>query len=300
MGWPTTTRTIAFLANEINIHIDRINSYNEKGIWPRRYFIEERVPLERVDQKTLNQIHHHFESLIGQVWAMSPFFISSDAPTRYSILQINNLVHELEALAGTFASVNRDEDPFPFILASFLPHKLPPTSLLEEDYELFQTNISFGSVALKYCQLGKSHWSAWLDQDAEIGPENVNGLRFYEPDFVLHFGESSGSREEFYSWLRSHGVPADEKSPYFTDLNGQKQGLGELIVGKMPRAQFNGKSDREIIDWIGDHPNIAAISAFENGELIAKREFPYTWKSPGYEKMFSFANRGNALSKTQY
>ena len=98
-GWvyPNTSnaRTIPFMCEELNFHIATVNKYAENnGI---DYFIDMYFDPNTLTQDQLNDIHHHFEILIGQIWDVSDYYSKFDEAHQWSINNFNWLCHELES-----------------------------------------------------------------------------------------------------------------------------------------------------------------------------------------------------------
>ena len=107
-GWINTAdgtnnpglRDIPTLCSELNWAIHMVNKfYLDKG-YPHidLHFTPEALQTDQY-RDLMNQIHHHFELLIGQVWDVSEWFkmaVEESRETTYAIRLLNNNCHQIE------------------------------------------------------------------------------------------------------------------------------------------------------------------------------------------------------------
>ena len=179
-GWvyPKTSneRTIPFMCEELNFHIDKVNTYCKKH--DIDYNIDLHFDPATVDQDILNKIHHHFEILIGQTWNKSEIYEKFDLPHQFSVNNFNWLCHEIESqLRGLKAyEMNRSSSSVVICMKPIVRHDL----VLENgDYDNFEMkDLEFGQIRMHYSQTGKTHREAWHDEDEDIHNSNISGIPF--------------------------------------------------------------------------------------------------------------------------
>jgi len=141
---------------------------------------------------------------------------------------------------------------------------------------------NFGQLNMHYCQTGKTHWEAFNDNDEEIFPENISGLRFYSAEFDIDLGpfwtdkdlDSEWWKEKksaFRNWLvKNHFDPEDPKLS-----------LGTLKIGQIDLEQFESKNHADIIRKLSAYLNIHKITIIDDDGIL-EQKFPYSWSDPQY------------------
>ena len=268
----TNARTTSLLCQELNKHIEIINEFFDGSNKFRPYY---NIPLffdpDKLDQSILNEIHHHFELLIGQVWNPSEFIQLADNYTAFSIKSLNNLCHEIEAMQYI---KNKSSS----IYFSFF--KIPTYKFVEQDFDHFTKATSFGDITVFYAQLGKTPLDAWNDeQDNIIGDENISGNRYNSGQFIINLPKVDVSvqdqiynfnknRELFDAWLTSKGQDPHSK---FT-------GVGSILLAKLDRTEFQNLNAGQILDILYGYDDIYCIELIDKcNKSIAKRFFTYLW-----------------------
>jgi hypothetical protein len=130
------------------------------------------------DQDTLNYLHSIFEQYHGLLDQQNTdYWQSAPDEVRRALADLNILVHRCE-------SVSRGAEPRHVVTW----YGLPKTELLElEDYQLFETNINFGTVYLNYVEIGKTLEDLAYDNDDYIGDGAFQPFRHYSADFNVKF-----------------------------------------------------------------------------------------------------------------
>ena len=98
------------MCSELNWAIERVNDfYKDKG-YPHidLHFSPEALQGDQY-RDLMNQLHHHFELLIGQVWNVSDWFKMANHETIYAIRILNNNCHQIENVINSLDS-EHDED----------------------------------------------------------------------------------------------------------------------------------------------------------------------------------------------
>lgn len=296
-GFLGSRRSRSVLFNEIKNVTNIIQSYRSPGVWENGYDIQSAFNENDLDQNFLNKLHHHFEILTGQSWARSPYLNGTSPDVQLAVRKLNLLVHEIEAIDSSTECKKRLGRWWPKINVAFFQHGASRQPLSQEDYEYFTLNTRFGAAQMHYCQLGKTHYDAFIDNDKDIHCENINGLRYYSAEFDIGCGPDPNVKWEmehrvtpFYKYLNEQGYDT-RSSTYFIDHNGVKQGIGWIIIADTPMNQFNGKSIQEIQLKIAEHDDIYQIRIHENG-TVTERTFDYFNEDEKYRKILLKELRG--------
>ena len=72
-------RTIPFMCEELNFHIERVTQYCKKN--KIDYNIDSHFDAKTVDPRSTKQNTHHFEILIGQIWNVLNIGINLISPS---------------------------------------------------------------------------------------------------------------------------------------------------------------------------------------------------------------------------
>lgn len=277
-------RSIPVLCQEMNRYVKVINEYFD-GSSDRRvnYHITQYFDPATLDQQILNEIHHHFELLIGQVWSISEYYKLADSPTCFAIRQLNNLCHEMEylrkpTLREALAS-STERAPawnagiyFPFIPT--LRYKF-----VECDYDHFTQVLDYGDLLLHYAQLGKTPMEAYAARDEEVFDDNITGLRYLSGEFdvvfrrdVYHHIQRAKLEKDnvgAFAWIRARGQDPESK---FT-------GIGFIPVAKVDRSKFPGMRADQIQMELFKYDDIYQLELLDDqGNIIEKLTLDYTWK----------------------
>lgn len=268
-------RHMAALCIEMNRYVSIINEYFD-GSSDRRvnYHITQYFDPQTINQDILNEIHHHFEVLIGQVWNISDYFKKADKPTCFAIRQLNNLCHEMESLRRRGVRESKYWDAY--IYFPWIPGYR--YKFVESDYDHWQRHREFGDLNLHYAQLGKTPLEAWGGRDEVIFDENISGLRYLSGEFVINFSPDIPVEEqrkhiakndkEFFPWLRSRGQ--DPESKY--------TGVGNIVIGDFDRSEWPGKTAEQIMLDLFQYDDIYRLELIhENGNVLAQKTLDYTW-----------------------
>ena len=290
LGWRDPNRDVPFLAKRLDKCVDDINEFAESYVPPENLKfapnVWENYRIEKnwddiTSDDALNQLHHHFELLMGQVWDVAPYMRTASPKAAYAIRQLNNLVHELQS--------RRFADTHPQTVGMTVVSYLNPVRELfaDEYYDSFSLNRDFGDIFLHYAQTGKTPIEAFEDNDEYIFNNNINALRYMSGEFNIWWSESStdeemkSRKEELRQWLFERNVILQEQDEfcYYVDHNGDKQGIGWLTVAKI---EHNFKTDAELKEEVVKRLNIYKLSCYENDEKISEVVWDYKWSDPDY------------------
>ena len=272
----TNGRSLTQLCLEMNRYVTHINGYFN-GSSERRvnYEITQYFDPATVGQQILNEIHHHFELLIGQVWSVSEYYKMADSATCFAIRQLNNLCHEMESLlrpsfrnssywsAGVY---------FPYL-------RVTRYKFVDSDYDYFSQVQDFGDLILHYCQLGKTPMEAFAANDAEVFDENITGLRYLSGEFDISFRTDTDlavqnnsinkHNARAFPWIRARGQEPESK---YT-------GIGFVKIANFDRALFPGLTAEAIMAELVKCDDIYKLELIDgNGTVIKESVLDYTWR----------------------
>lgn len=269
-------RSLRQLCIEMNRYVDHINNYFD-GSSERRvpYQITQFFDPPLVDQQILNEIHHHFELLIGQVWSVSEYYKLADSATCFAIRQLNNLCHEMESL---FRPSFRNSPQwsagvyFPFL-------RVTRYKFIDSDYDHFTQIQYFGDLILHYSQLGKTPLEAFAANDSDVGDDNITGLRYLSGEFDITFRtdvpeetqrlSTARHNARAFPWIRSRGQ--DPESKY--------TGIGFVTIASFDRTLFPGMRAEEIMAELVKCDDIYKVELIDGAGAVVKESLlDYTWR----------------------
>ncbi len=228
-GWITSwdssnPRNLDFLCDEINCSIQQIN----QGMIPLGYekinlvFSKEKLQTDSY-RDLMNDIHHHFEILIGQSWNPSKWWNVADDHTKQHIRLINNLCHEIETAVESIKINQRfPEYTNQYIFGSLMGRNFQGNHISGKQVQELSINelnsfseyTQWGDITIYYAQLGKRHIEAFRDRDEYIDRENISGYRYLTGEFVVSFPILNDQKiyqpPEFFDWLNQNDFDKDD------------------------------------------------------------------------------------------
>lgn len=300
LGWPTTQRNLDYLLRELRENVSQINKFGQSPAWTavskEGYKISEDYRIENILDKSrelerdfTNRLHHHFEILQGQVGRLSPWYHSADDETKYSIRQLNNICHEIESFCNAIKCQQHDPNIVSCAqITTFL--NCPRFDLEKQDYEHFVMNRGFGNVYMHWCQIGKTHFEVFSDQDGHVGDHGVGGLKYYSGEFDIEWGPDTidlpwtqDTDLRFRNWLIENGLDPDDKT----------MGYGYLHMAQVDRKKHFGSMELgEIHKLMGRYLDIYKIIVHDGSEVV-EGVFDYSWPDIDYkERQLSFLRSG--------
>lgn len=174
------------------------------------------------DQDTLNRLHHIFEIEHGLLDRKDP-----EPEFKHQLCELNLLVHRCESVA-------RGANPR-HVVTYF---GLPKTEVLsDEDYQYFESKITFGSVYINYAEIGKTLYDLMTDNDAYIEPGAFQPFQHYSADFVVRFWNDSriNLQHELELYYNKH-------HSFFNSLGYSWKDLSRSI-GNIPVADLDYTGD---------------------------------------------------------
>lgn len=290
MGFPTTARTIPYLCNNLNRHVDTINKnlvdYKIKEHFSSESVIARDYADNGVNHDLFNRLHNHFEILQGTVDNLSPYYKSSNYETKYAIRQLNLLCHELESLI--LSRRKAETKPFwvrPSQITTWINAERTP--LQSEHKQGFVTNgynRVLGGVYMHWAQIGKTLMEVYRDEGApeltDTVCEAITHLKYYSGEFDIEWGNNitvDGGHPWhdktiglFRAWLIENGL----------DPSNPELSLGHLPVGQVDLLGSFGTADYLTI-WniLGQHLDIYQVEV--NGVVAT---YDYCWSDSDYEQ----------------
>lgn len=287
LGFPHTARTVEHLCNDLNKHVERINSYFGGHYNIAEVYTPESVVADDLgpNHEVLNVLHNHFERLQGTVENLSNYYRSANSLTKYSIRQLNNICHELESLILSQRKLKLDPEWVrPSQITTWL--NAPRYHLTDEHRQGFKVNgyqRHFGTVYMHWCQIGKTYFEVWRDEGAptltDTICEAITHLQYYSGEFDIEWGRTIDHNEKwwndnmqpFYDWLIRNDLNTDDT----------KLSLGFLPIGQVLLEESFGTTDpQKVWDILGKFLDIYAIEV--NGYRAV---YDYVWSNDDYEQL---------------
>lgn len=324
-GFPETPRDLRYLSRELNRHILTINKFNQTGTWQNAglepYVIEEYFTPKSIvhsdklaignavngdESKTLglrlkhsimNALHNHFEVLQGTVEQLSMYYKLADYQTKYAIRQLNNLCHEVEGIALALRKyAHEPEWCRPSQINTWL--HAPRLELTQEHRSSFLINgydREFGGVYMHWCQIGKTLFEVWRDEDAPdlnvgndptaitVGTgatcEAITALKYYSGEFDIEWAKTitygdydwyDTEIDQFYDWIESNNL----------DTSDTRLSLGYLKIAQVNiEKSFGTENMFEVWNTLSKHMDVYKISV--DG---TSKTFDYSWADADHEQ----------------
>jgi hypothetical protein len=301
LGWADSKRDVDYLCDELNKHIEQINSFD---FYPAFEKIEKfkrddfqysaNLPIgknklgKHLKHEACNKLHRYFEELQGSAWQLSPYYKQADHNTKYSIRQLNNLCHEIESWVNADRKKACEPEWMrPSQIVTFL--NAPRYKLHDMDYELFKQNRfdrELGGVYLHWAQVGKTLYEVFRDEGAPKMTDalcsEINHQVFYSGEFDIEWGQSITKEDNFKKfeidkfqvWLEENGY----------DWNDPKLALGYIKIGQVDmKLGFQDKSFLQVYDMMKDNLNIKSIHTI--GSQHTECYYPYSLDSADWKQI---------------
>jgi len=288
MGFPKTARDLPYLCNQLNEHVNTINTFFDD------YQIDEVFNASHLvltdlgpNHEYLNKLHNHFERLQGTVEDLSDYYKRANYETKYAIRQLNNICHELENLILSQRKLKTI--PYwvrPSQITTFLNARR--YGLKDSHRKLFSINgydRVLGGVYMHWTQIGKTLFEVFRDENApdltDTMCEAITNLKYYSGEFDVEWGNDvvyngpnpwhSLEIDQFATWLNLHGMSISDPN---------------LSCGYLPIAQvdllesFGTNTGESVWEILSDHLDIFKIEV----DGITST-FDYSWADNNYKQM---------------
>ena len=299
LGFADSKRNLKFLVKELNSHIQQINSFNFKPIYPHIHpFVEDDfqfssnlpigkavngdesvTPGKRLKHEACNLLHRYFEELQGTAWQISDYYRQADYETKYAIRQLNNICHEIEGWVNSDRKKAMEPEWIrPSQITTFL--NAPRYDLQEEDYQLFKENRydrELGGVYLHWSQVGKTLFEVYRDEHAPVMTEalcsEINHQKYYSGEFDIEWGRTIV--EDTFEWkkaeIKSYKMWLEENGYDWTD---PKLSLGYIKLGQINIMENFGTDDfLKVYERMQNNLNISSITITGTKETTCKYSY---------------------------
>ena len=293
-GFPTTkdqpwSRNVQQICDELNNAIEVINTRLTDYPTITQHFTPERVWVPDLFRDDFNQLHHHFEILIGQTWSVSKWYEIMDNQTRWATHCLNNACHEIENYVHSIELEHGNKSETygwtGISFNSFSWDGVKRGERIKYDYESKHTNdwetksIKWGALVPYYAQTGKTLREVFEDGDEYIADENITQhcIMVGEVQICLtgpgndtdiyKYDEKIG----FVKWLEDRGF----------DHSDPRAGAGDAVMGMPALELFPDDSWQSLDKIIKECDNITAIGFVDSDLNIIKNKstrYDYTWQ----------------------
>jgi hypothetical protein len=283
---PEYSRNLRIVCEELNHAIIQVNFYYGAVGYPHisLEFNPELLQNAAWYRDAMNELHHHFELLIGQVGNTSEWYYKPEnIAACYYVQQLNSLLHEIEATVNNITVGNGERAVLinyagPRADGSYDPEPVR-YELADEHYKCFEdTQHQWGMLVAYYSQLGKQHIEVFIDGDTDIDKQNISGIQYMLGECILQLGERDpyefpGKRitPKFGEWLVQNGYdPDDDKLAL---------GLGVLARLHTEDNTHVGNTWQEIDSVLRTMDDIYELGfCDEHGTVISNSVYDYTWQ----------------------
>jgi hypothetical protein len=206
-----------------------------------------------LDQDDLNYLHHVFEVYHGLYDQQheNEFFMNSPKAVQDALGDLNIWIHRYETLGG-----------IPRFVATW-KYKPYRDLFTDEDFKHFSLCEEWGDLRLNYCEIGKTLYDFWHDNDQYISAEAFQPHHHYCFDFTVRFAEFDKTHYDQQEQQIWHYF--DQHTQLFSSLGYSKHdprlAMGGITIGKLQTTD----SRADVIDQISRHQCLKSISVVGNG-----------------------------------
>jgi hypothetical protein len=284
--WETTySRNVENICKEMNFAIQIVN---EKMVPEGYEFIDLEFTVEKLKdweiyRDMMNQVHHHFEVLIGQTWNPSHWWTNhTDEVSQWAIPQLNTCCHELEAASDSIRSPMLGYTSLGFNGDTWEgQEKLQRKryDITEEHYQEWKYYMcEWGMIVPFYSQLGKTPREAWSDGDAYIDDENITSPRYMCGETNINYMrlapginlplDFSTREQDFKDWLARNN--RDYYDPSLT--------VGTACIGQVDFSLYS-ETWEELDVKVRKYDNVTEFGFVdENFNTVVSKRYDYTWQ----------------------
>lgn len=283
---PEYSKNLRVVCNELNTAIDKVNFYYGAHGYPFIDLVFDTDKLQNIEwyRSAMNELHHHFELLIGQVDNTSEWYYKPNSMAAcYYVQQLNSLLHEIEAVVNNITLGNGQSAVLlnyagPRQDGSYDPEPVR-YELEDKHYECFEdVQHQWGMLVAYYSQLGKQHIEVYIDGDTDIHNENISGIQYMLGECILQLGDSDPTispqpriTSDYRQWLVDNNFDPDDKRLAL--------GLGVLAKIHVDDNLHIGNDWNTIDNKIKSMDDVYELGFVDNnGEVISSARYDYTWK----------------------
>jgi hypothetical protein len=162
-----------------------------------------------------------------------------------ALADLNIWIHRYETLGG-----------MPRFVATW-KYKPYRDNMAAEDYKLFSLNEEWGDLRLNYCEIGKTLYDLWHDNDAYIAPDAFQPLAHFCFDFTVRFTDTTAQQyreqeQQIWKYFDNH-KDFFQKQGYIK--HDPQLGLGSITIARLESTD----TKQNIIDLIGQHQQFKNI-----------------------------------------
>lgn len=177
-----------------------------------------------------NRLHKFFEMMRGGALTPSEIYLAAPNDIKKTIEDYNVWIHTLE----DFLRFNK-----PRLVVTF--DNFRRHMLADDDYNYFSLDTKFGEVYVNYCEVGKTLFDVFEDQDDIVGDDNIRPLKYYSAEMSIYFFNSSLTTimPQFWDWW--------DKNILHLESLGFVKNDKKLAIGKIPVAKLVTNEPNNII-----------------------------------------------------
>lgn len=200
-------------------------------------------------QDDMNYLHHIFEMYHGlyDKQDQNSFFMAAPELVQNALADLNIWIHRYETLGG-----------IPRFVATW-KYKPFRETMIEEDFSLFQLEEQWGDLMLNYCEIGKTLYDLWHDNDRYIHPDAFKPLGHFCVDFTVRFSDLAPqdyqtTEQEIWNYFDTHQD--------FFHSQGYKKHDPKLSLGWISLGNLVYDGDRsKVIEQVSKHQKLKTIRA---------------------------------------
>lgn len=194
-----------------------------------------------ITQDDLNYLHHIFEIYHGLYDQQSSNEFFCDAP-----VEVQNALGDLNIWIHRYETLNS----FPRFVATW-KYKPYRDTITNNEFDLFTLHEDWGDLRLNYCEIGKTLYDLWHDNDQYIAPGAFRPQHHMCFDFTVKFANYS---HQDIQTIETNIWDYYDKNKDFFQSQGYKKhdpklSLGSITLGKL----INHAPKEQIIDSISQH-----------------------------------------------
>jgi hypothetical protein len=210
--------------------------------------IIKRIPGDNITQDDLNYLHHIFEVYHGlyDTQNENKFFSQAPQEVQNALGDLNIWIHRCESIGG-----------IPRFVATW-KYKPYREEIRDDEFSHFTLTEEWGDLSLNYCEIGKTLYDLWHDNDHHIAPDAFKPLKHFCFDFNVKF--SNKPAEQYNQIEKQIWDYFDTNSDFFQSRGYKKYdprlSLGSIVVGKIKKSD----SKDVILEKISQHQTLKSIN----------------------------------------